>query len=108
MRLRERDKRPVTFKKSVPLTEPDGTTYEGWEQVGETIRLNVQPAGGGVMSTMYGERLVYMLTAYVEPGITIPEASFVCVYTNPTPDYKVVAVRPWSGHRVIDLEKVKP
>ncbi|OMF54682.1 hypothetical protein BK138_16115 [Paenibacillus rhizosphaerae] len=108
MRLRERDKRPVTFKKRITVKEPDGTTYEDWDPIGETIRANVQPAGGRVMAEMYGERLAYMLTAYVEPGTTIPEASFVCVYTNPTPDYKVVAVRPWNGHRVIDLEKVKP
>ncbi|WP_307402067.1 hypothetical protein [Paenibacillus anaericanus] len=87
------------------MKDPDGTTYEDWDPVGVTIRCNVQPAGGRVMSEMYGERLAYMLTAYMEPGEVIPEASFVCVYTS-EPDYKVVAIRPWSAHRVIDLEKV--
>lgn len=106
MRLRERDKRSVVFKNRIPLKEPDGTTYEDWDPKGVTLRGNVQPAGGRLMAEMYGERLAYMLTMYVEPTVFIPEASFACIYKS-EPDYKVVAVRPWGGHTVVDLEKVK-
>lgn len=107
MRLRERDKKSVVFKARITIKEPDATTYEDWDPIGVTIRGNVLPAGGRVMAEMYGERLAYMLTMYVETPVIIPESSFACVYTT-EPDYKVIAVRPWNGHKVIDLEKVRP
>lgn len=108
MRLRQRDQKAILFKQRTPLKENDGTTYEGW---GEAITVygNLQPAGGKVMSEMYGERLGYMLIMYVEDKPNILESSGAWVYVSedsPEPDYKVVAVRSWGSHSVIDLEKV--
>lgn len=120
MRLRERDKRPVVFRERATLKEPDGTSYEGWSLTGVTIRGNVQPAGGRSMAEMYGERLGYMLTTYVEhtpeslrllnefnvnktgygAWVYIPDDSI-------EPDYKVVAIRPWGAHIVIDMEAIR-
>lgn len=106
MRLRRRDQRAVVIKQRITVKEPDGTTYEDWGEP-VTIYGNVQPAGGRVMAEMYGERLGYMLTLYVEGRPNIPESAGVCVYTVDMPDYKVVAVRPWGAHTVVDLEKVR-
>lgn len=106
MRLRERDKRIVIFRPRVPLQEDDGTTSESW---GDPIELrgNVQPAGGRVLAEMYGERLAYMRVMYVEqePPVRL-ESGRACLDTQDDPDYKVVAVRPWSGHFVIDMEAI--
>lgn len=110
MRLRKRDQRAVVFKSRIPLKDNDGTSYEGWDPTGTTIYGNVQPAGGKVMAEMYGERLAYMLIMYVEGSPSIEESSgaWVNIDTSETePDYKVVAVRPWGAHIVIDLEKVR-
>jgi len=106
MRLRERDKRIVIFQPRVPLQEDDGTTYEGWGDPLE-LRGNVQPAGGRVLAEMYGERLAYMRVMYVEqkPPVRL-ESWGACLDTLDIPDYKVVAVRPWSGHFVIDMEAI--
>ncbi|WFR64200.1 hypothetical protein P9222_08505 [Paenibacillus amylolyticus] len=106
MRLRERDKRLVIFQPRVPQREDDGTTSEGWGEPFE-LRGNVQPAGGRVMAEMYGERLAYMRVMYVEqkPPKRL-ESGGACLNTLDLPDYKVVAVRPWSGHYVIDLEAI--
>jgi hypothetical protein len=107
MRLRERDKRDVTFRLRISLQEEDGTTYEDWD-VPFVIRGNVMPAGGRLLAEMYGERLAYMRVMYVEqePPVTL-ETAGVCLYTLGTPDYKVVAVRPWGGHYVIDMEAIR-
>lgn len=106
MRLRERDKRPVVFRERVPIKEPDGTTYEGWEPIGLILRGNVQPAGGRVMAEMYGERLAYMMTMYVEQaeGLESFGVWLNVAADRPEPDYKVIAVRPWQGHKIIDME----
>lgn len=109
MRLLQRDLKPYTVKRRIIFKEPDGTTYEEADPVGHTIRANVQPAGGRTLIEMYGERLVYMLTAYVDTKTDILEADGICIYVVPdkAPDYKVVAIRRWNTHYVIDLEKVK-
>lgn len=108
MRLRQRDQKAILFKQRTTLEENDGTTYEGW---GEPITIygNLQPAAGRLMSEMYGERIGYMLAMYVEGKSNVLESSGAWIYVtedSPEPDYRVVAVRPWGSHTVIDLEKV--
>lgn len=109
MRLKQSDLKPFTVKRRIIVKEPDGTTYEEMDPIGHIIRANVQPAGGRTLIEMYGERLAYMLTAYAESDTDILEADGVCVYVAPDkePDYKVVAIRRWNTHYVIDLEKVR-
>ncbi len=108
MRLKQSDLKSYAVKRREVVKEPDGTTYDGWVVKGE-IKANVQPAGGRMMAELYGERLVYMLTAYAELGTDIKESDGVCVYvaSDLEPDYKVVAIRRWNTHHVIDLEKVR-
>lgn len=106
MRLRQRDLRAVVLRTRVTVREPDGTTSEDWGDP-VTIQGTVQPAGGKMMSEMYGERLAYMRVMYAEPGTAAPEGAGVCLDNETEPDYRVVAVRPWSGVTVVDLEKVK-
>lgn len=108
MRLRQRDLKTYVLKKRVPLQDPDGTTYEGYEEVGTIIKANIQPAGGKIAAEIYGERLKYMLTMYCENNVDIKEADGICVNVEATeePDYKVVAVKQYNTHKVVDLEKV--
>ncbi|MDD3840763.1 MAG: hypothetical protein PHP06_09375 [Clostridia bacterium] len=109
MRLRQRDLKPYTIKKHGTYKEPDGTSYTGYETIGRTIKANIQPAGGKMLSEIYGLRLAYMLTMYCQNNVDINENDGVCVYVDKDqdPDYKVVAIRPWNTHIVADLEKVK-
>lgn len=106
MRLRQRDIKTYTVKKYGTFKEPDGTKYTGYEQIGREIKAKIQPAGGKMLSEIYGLRLAYMLTMYCENGTELSENDGVCVYSN-EPDYKIVAIRPWGTHIVADLEKVK-
>lgn len=107
MRLRQRDMKIYTIKKHGTFKESDGTSYTGYEPEGREIRAKVQPAGGKMLSEIYGLRLAYMLTMYVENGTELSENEGICVYTDNKPDYKIIAIRPWSTHIVADLEKVR-
>ncbi|REK69339.1 hypothetical protein [Paenibacillus paeoniae] len=111
MRLLKRDQRSVAFKERVEAKELDGTSYTTYSDVALTIKGNVQPAGGKVMAEQYGERLAYMLVMYVEgnPGVKESAGAWVNVAGDSTePDYKVVAIRPWRRHAIIEMEKVTP
>lgn len=116
MRLRQRDLRPIILKVRDTLEEPDGTNYEDWVNP-FTIQGNKQPSGGKLMVEMYGERLRYMFTIYSESSadnvqltdeFNKEEKSYgACIYSTDVPDYKVVAMRLWNAHIVIDIEKVR-
>ncbi|MEG0451279.1 MAG: hypothetical protein RR595_15595 [Lysinibacillus sp.] len=109
MRLRQRDLKSYQIKHWKKLSDPDGTTYDGWDDGGE-LQANVQPAGGKMMVEMYGAKLKYMLVAYAETIEGLSENDGLCNYVaaDKDPDYKVVAIRQWNTHFVIDLEKVIP
>lgn len=104
MRLRRRDLKPYTVKNRTTITEPDGTTYEDWAD-DKVIYANISPAGGKLMAEVYGERLSYMLSAQFPAGTDIKESDAIC-YKSDNPNYKVIALRPWSGHIVGDLERM--
>jgi len=108
MRLRQRDLKEYKLKKRVPLQDSDGTTYEEYEEVGTIIKANTQPTGGKIAAEIYGERLKYMLTMYCENNVDIKETDGICINVEATdkPDYKVVAIKQYNTHKVLDLEKV--
>lgn len=108
MRLRQRDLKKYQYKTYGKFKEPDGTTYTGYDSVGREIKAKIQPAGGKMLSEIYGLRLAYMLTMYCENGAILKENDGICVYVgkDKDPDYKVIAIRPWNTHIVADLEKV--
>lgn len=109
MRLRQRDLKEYTIKKHGTFKDEDGTKYTGYEQEGREIKAKIRPAGGKMLSEIYGLRLAYMLTMYCENGTELSENDGICVYvsSDKDPDYKIVAIRPWGTHIVADLEKVK-
>lgn len=104
MRLRRRDQQTVNFFPRVSGKQDDGTTYTEWSETLIPISGSLQPAGGKVMSEIYGQRLTYMLTLYISAGEPVEEGMGACIYTD-IPDYKVVAVRRWQDHWIVDLEK---
>lgn len=107
MRLRKRDLKPYAYKRRETITETDGTTYSGWGD-SAVLYANVQPAGGKLLVEMYGERLAYMKVAYLEKtnGAIEGDRVYINAATNQEPDYKIIAIRPWGSHYVMDLEAV--
>jgi hypothetical protein len=61
------------------------------------------------MAMQWGERMQGIVTCYIEGHEPIKIGSGAWIYTEPVepnPDYKVIAVRMFSGHTVLDLERV--
>ncbi|MCM1564921.1 MAG: hypothetical protein NC238_02995 [Dehalobacter sp.] len=108
MRLRQRDLGTYYLKRRLPVQDPDGTSYETYEEIPNQIQASIQPAGGKLMAEMYGERLAYMKTMRYEGNVTIHEGDGICIAVLETedPDYKVVGLQPWDV-KVYTLEKVR-
>jgi hypothetical protein len=58
------------------------------------------------MAEMYGDHLAYMLTFFILAGELVEEGAGACVH-QAEPDYRVVAIRRWSDHWVVDLEAIR-
>ena len=58
------------------------------------------------MAEMYGDRLAYMLTFFILAGEPVEEGAGACVH-QVEPDYRVVAIRRWSDHWVVDLGAIR-
>lgn len=108
MRLRQRDLKEYQYKAYGKFKEPDGTKYTGYDSVGKKIKAKIHPAGGKMLSEIYGLRLAYMLSLYCENDMRLKENDGICVYVDESnnPDYKIVAIRRYNTHIVADLEKV--
>ncbi len=108
MRHNKRWLKTIYLKKYLTVKDAEGTTTIGYDATQVEFKANIQPASGKVMAEIYGERLAYMLTMYYDGSLDLKEKDGICVYvsSDKKPDYKIVAIRPWNNHKVIDLEKV--
>ena len=108
MRQNKRWLKTVYLKRYITIKDNEGAIYTDYDSTPIEIKANIQPAGGRVMAEIYGERLAYMFTMYYDGQLELKEKDGVCVYVGPNckPDYKIVAIRNWNNHKVIDLEKV--
>lgn len=119
MRLRQRDLKPYIVKKYGTFKEDDGTKITGYEEDGQEVKAKISPAGGKMLSEIYGLKLANMQTMLMEDTESVRELDVefnskkqqygVCVYrkAKQDPDFKIVAIRPWDGHIVADLERIQ-
>ena len=57
---------------------------------------------------MHGERLAYILNMLYDGTTSIKENDGICVYVagSENPDYKVISIKQYTGHKFIELEKL--
>jgi hypothetical protein len=72
------------------------------------IQANIYPASGKVQAEMYGERLAYILNMLYDGSESIRENDGICVNVAGTekPDYKVISIKQYTSHKMIELEKL--
>lgn len=71
-----------------------------YEEVGK-IKADIQPMSGKTQAEIYGIKIAYMVVAYTQEELTEEHA-----ITYNGSDYKVVAIKPWESHFVVELERM--
>jgi hypothetical protein len=96
------------LKKKTTAKDSDGTEVPVYSQTPSIVKANIFPASGKVQAEMYGERLNYILNMLYSGTADIVEDDGVCVYVSSgsDPDYKVISIKRYSDHKLIELEKV--
>lgn len=74
----------------------------------QPIQANIYPASGKVQAEMYGERLAYILNMLYDGAESIKENDGICVYVASTdkPDYRVISIKQYTNHKLMELEKL--
>lgn len=108
MRLKRNRLKPYTLKKTVTVTDDEGGRYERFETVGTEIRAEIWPASGKLQAEIYGTRLNYILNMLCDRNNSIKEGDGLCYRVSETekPDYKVISIKEYSNHLLIELEAI--
>lgn len=108
MRLIERDKRAVYLRvKGTDADNPYGEPIPVW---GEPVKIRacVQPVSGRLEATVSGQRVNAMHIMLYEGDAAFAEGDGVCMDVVPDgqPDYHIISVQQWQGHRRIQIERI--
>lgn len=100
--MRVKNKKTYQLKKRTIVIDSEGGKYPSYSEPIE-INANVYPASGKVQAEVYGEKLKYILNMLYDENEEIVESD-VIVYNNN--DYKVISIKNYSRHKLMELEKV--
>lgn len=104
--MRRKLLKPYCLKKLESVKDEIGAVYEKYADEGTEILIDIQPVSSKLIAEMYGLKVNKMLVGYTKER-NVKEGDGICVEVEGTnePDYKVIGVRKWNTHTVIDLEK---
>lgn len=102
------DLRTVYLKARSMATDAAGCKYATYPSVTAAISANIQPAGGESQAKQYGEKLDSILNMFYSGSEAISVGDGLCVYvsSSESPDFKVKAIKNYSGHKEIVLEAI--
>ena len=111
MRLKESDLTTVYLKAPMNTQDDEGYSISGWGDP-QSIRMNIQSAGGTVNAQIYGKDIKYIKTCKYQ-GDLLSEGSgegfVICLIVpiSSDPDYKITAIQEFSTHKNVTLERIK-
>lgn len=100
--MRVKNKKTYKLKKRTIVTDSEGGKYPSYSDP-ISINANIYPASGKVQAEVYGEKLKYILNMLYDENEEITEND-VIVYNNS--DYKVISIKNYSKHKLMELEKI--
>ena len=100
--MQVKNKQIYKLKKKTIIEDNEGGIYPEYLDAID-IECYIYPASGRVQAEMYGERLTYILNMLYDGEIEISEGDCI-VYNNL--DYKVISIKNYTKHKLIELEKI--
>ena len=126
MRLKRNRLMECCHREALPQKDSEGGSYIIYGEEKHSFKAEMWPAGGKLQSEMYGIRLPNVRNlrldgAYKEVhgsgkkvGFQVTQGGLtfqvtvndgICLYSDDEPDYKVVAIYPYS-HLILEVEKL--
>lgn len=105
--MRLNKKRFKTYKLYGRITKKndEGVVISSYDENYKEIQAEIWPASGRIQSEIYGEKVNYMLNMIVDRTTDIKERDGLCIDCEKV-DYKVVSIKNYTLHKLIELEKI--
>lgn len=107
MRLKKSRLKPYILRKFQVQKTDEGIRREGYADEDIEIEAEVWPASGRLQAETYGERLNYILNANVERDTEVSEKDGLCIDDPEKVTHRVISIKVYSNHKVLELEKVR-
>lgn len=110
MRLARRSLKLIYVKRRVSSEDDEGNVTHDWSEPIELL-VNIQPAGGTVNATIYGEELSYMKVIMyqgdeIQEGRDEKAGLYLDVPLDSDPDYVIESIATYSDHLKVLVKKV--
>lgn len=105
--MRLKNKKTYYLRKKGTVRDNEGGAYPGYADP-QVIKAYIYPASGKVQAEIYGDRLNYILNMLYDGTVALQEKDGICVNVEATeePDYRVISIKSYSGHKLIELERI--
>nr|DAP78342.1 MAG TPA: head closure knob [Caudoviricetes sp.] len=107
MRLKKNRLKAYNMRKFQVIKTDEGIKREGYSDETIEIKAEIWPASGRLQAEIYGERLNYILNANVEKSTAIAEKDGLCVDKIDQVTHRVISIKEYSNHKVLELERVR-
>lgn len=107
MRLKKNRLKPYKMHRFQVIKTDEGIKREGYSDEAIEIKAEIWPASGRLQAEINGERLNYILNANVEKSTAIAEKDGLCVDKIDQVTHRVISIKEYSNHKVLELERVR-
>lgn len=102
MRLRPQDLKTIYLRRRLSSQNDEGDWVKGWDDPIE-LQVNIQPATGQYLSTLYGDKLPRMKSLKYQGGDIVEnrdEKAGLCINVSKEsdPDYTITSIMTYSDH----------
>nr|WP_239017673.1 hypothetical protein [Streptococcus suis] len=106
VRLKRNRLKPYLIRKAVVVTSDEGIKKAAYSDVATEIRAEIWPASGRVQSEIYGERVNYILNCLIDRETLVSEGDGFCIDSDKV-TYKVISIKRYTNHQVLELERCR-
>lgn len=106
MRLKRNRLKPYLIRKAVVITSDEGIKKAVYSDVATEIRAEIWPAAGRLQAEIYGQRLAYILNCLVDRETFVEESDGFCIDSDKV-THKVISIKQYTNHQVLELERCR-
>lgn len=106
MRLKRNRLKLYKLHEAVAKVSDEGIKKAVYSDESRDIYAEIWPASGKLQAELYGQRLSYILNCLVDRETDIKEKDGICINSDHV-THKVISVKVYSNHKLLELEQCR-
>lgn len=120
MRMKRNRIQTLNLKNKSVTKDGEGVPVISWSEATQ-VEVEVWPAGGQLQVQTYGDRINSIMNvkvkgtytivpegnhlSYVYDNFTLREGDGLCIYSDNTPDYRIISIKPYKPLK-LEVERI--